>query len=67
MRSKILFLVAAAAAFSAPAYAGDTDTAQAAAPAAKVAPQIAPPPAGMGQVVFYRPSAMGGLVSCRVS
>ncbi|HYU97087.1 MAG TPA: hypothetical protein VE989_13120 [Sphingomicrobium sp.] len=67
MRSKILFLVAAAAAFSAPAYAGDTDTAQAAAPAAKVAPQIAPPPAGMGQVVFYRPSSMGGLVSCRVS
>lgn len=39
----------------------------AAAKSEKVAPQIAPPPAGMGQVVFYRPSAMGGLVSCRVS
>ena len=33
----------------------------------RVAPTIAPPPAGMGQVVFYRPSSMGGLVSCRVS
>lgn len=31
------------------------------------APVIAPPPAGMGQVVFYRPSSMGALVSCRVS
>ncbi|GAA4042174.1 hypothetical protein GCM10022281_24110 [Sphingomonas rosea] len=31
------------------------------------APVIAPPPPGMGQVVFYRPSSMGALVSCRVS
>jgi hypothetical protein len=30
------------------------------------APAIAPPPAGMGQVVFYRSSRMGMLVSCRV-
>lgn len=39
-------------------------------PAAKpvaAAPQIAPPPTGMGQVVFYRPSSMGALISCRVS
>lgn len=30
------------------------------------APQVAPPPAGMGQVVFYRSGMMGALVSCRV-
>ena len=30
-------------------------------------PEIAAPAAGMGQVVFYRPSSMGALVSCRVS
>jgi len=29
-------------------------------------PDVAPPPAGMGQVVFYRSSQMGMLVSCRV-
>jgi hypothetical protein len=32
----------------------------------RVVPQIAPPPAGMGQVVFYRSSRMGALISCRV-
>ena len=67
MRLNIVLLAAAAAAFSVPAYAGDTDNAEAAAPAAKVAPEIAPPPTGMGQIVFYRPSSMGALVSCRVS
>jgi hypothetical protein len=30
------------------------------------APEVAPPPAGMGQVVFYRPGGMGVLISCRV-
>jgi hypothetical protein len=29
-------------------------------------PAVPPPPAGMGQVVFYRTSSMGMLVSCRV-
>jgi hypothetical protein len=58
MRLKTVLLIAAAAAFSVPAQAADT---------ARVAPEITAPPAGMGQVVFYRPSAMGGLVSCRVS
>lgn len=29
-------------------------------------PEVAPPPAGMGQVVFYRPGGMGALISCRV-
>lgn len=67
MRLKTVLLVAAAAAFSVPAQAADTNNAEAAAPAARVAPEIAAPPAGMGQIVFYRPSAMGGLVSCRVS
>ncbi len=33
---------------------------------AEVGPTIPPPPAGMGQVVFYRSSRMGMLVSCRV-
>jgi hypothetical protein len=67
MRFKTILLIAAVAAFSVPAQAADTDTANAAAPAAKVAPEIAPPPAGSGQIVFYRPSSMGALVSCRVS
>jgi hypothetical protein len=35
--------------------------------AVAAAPIIAPPPAGMGQVIFYRPSSMGALISCRVS
>lgn len=30
------------------------------------APEVPPPPAGMGQVVFYRPGGMGVLISCRV-
>ncbi|HYI63856.1 MAG TPA: DUF2846 domain-containing protein [Allosphingosinicella sp.] len=34
--------------------------------AAEVGPTIPPPPAGMGQIVFYRSSRMGMLVSCRV-
>lgn len=33
---------------------------------AEVGPTIPPPPAGMGQIVFYRSSRMGMLVSCRV-
>ncbi|MFN3943846.1 MAG: hypothetical protein ACK4K7_02805 [Allosphingosinicella sp.] len=32
----------------------------------KAAPAIAPPPPGMGQVVFYRSSRVGALISCRV-
>ena len=34
--------------------------------AENAAPAIPPPPAGMGQVVFYRSSRMGALISCRV-
>ncbi|MDQ4087353.1 MAG: DUF2846 domain-containing protein [Pseudomonadota bacterium] len=32
----------------------------------RVVPTIPPPPPGMGQVVFYRSSMMGSLISCRV-
>lgn len=32
----------------------------------KAAPAIPNPPAGMGQVVFYRSSIMGALISCKV-
>jgi hypothetical protein len=32
----------------------------------KAAPEIPPPPPGKGQVVFYRSSMMGALISCRV-
>jgi hypothetical protein len=32
----------------------------------KIAATIAAPPAGMGQIVFYRSSMMGALISCRV-
>lgn len=59
MRFKTVLLIGALAAFAAPAAAADKPE--------RVAPQIAAPPAGMGQVVFYRPSSMGALVSCRVS
>jgi hypothetical protein len=60
-----LMVLAAAGAVALPALA---------VPAAAVArereerrgPEVPPPPAGMGQVVFYRTSSMGMLVSCRV-
>ena len=70
MRMKIMMLVGAAAAIAAPALAQDAAapaSAETAAKTVKVAPQVPPPPAGMGQVVFYRPGGMGALVSCRVS
>ncbi|HVH49710.1 MAG TPA: DUF2846 domain-containing protein [Sphingomicrobium sp.] len=63
MRLKTMLLIGGLAVVSAPAVAAPTDTP---AKVEQVAPTIAPPPAGMGQVVFYRPSSMGALVSCRV-
>jgi hypothetical protein len=69
MRLKTMLMIGALAALAAPAAAEDaatpatTETAK----AQRVAPQIAAPPPGMGQVVFYRPSSMGGLISCRVN
>jgi hypothetical protein len=34
--------------------------------AAMIPTEIKPPPAGMGQVVFFRPSAMGMAISCNI-
>src|SRR5437764_2386959 len=66
-RLSIALLLIATGALSVPSLAAaQTETTQTEA-TPKVAPVIAAPPAGMGQVVFYRPSAMGGLVSCRVN
>lgn len=62
MRFSKLIVVAALAAVAAPIQA----PALAAAADEDAAPTIAPPPPGMGQVVFYRSSRMGALVSCRV-
>lgn len=69
MHFKMLLAVASASALAAPATAQDAPATPVSADerAEKVAPQIAAPPAGMGQVVFYRPGGMGGLVSCRVN
>jgi hypothetical protein len=69
MRFKIALIIGAAAAFAAPVQAADPAPAAATetASAERVAPEVPPPPAGMGQVVFYRPSGMGALVSCRVN
>lgn len=58
MRFKIALTICAATALSAPAAASEKNS---------TVPDIAAPAAGMGQVVFYRPSSMGGIVSCRVS
>ena len=67
MRLMTSMLMVALSSMAVPATAADTATEATNAALERVAPAIAPPPAGMGQVVFYRPSAMGGLVSCRVS
>ena len=64
MRLKSLVIVGALAALAVPAQAGAPETP--AATTVKIAPEIAPPPPGMGQVVFYRSSVMGALISCRV-
>jgi hypothetical protein len=58
MRFKIALIVGAAAAFSAPAVASGANS---------DVPEITALAARMGQLVFYRPSSMGGIVSCRVS
>ena len=60
-----LLLVAAVAAAAIPAATVPT-AAVAREREARHGPEVPPPPAGMGQVVFYRTSSMGMLVSCRV-
>ena len=70
MRLRSVLIIGAALVVAAPAVAQD-NSAQTEAPASakdqRVAPEIPPPPPGMGQIVFYRPSSMGALVSCRVN
>ena len=62
--ARVLLLVAVAAAampaMTAPAAAEQRQRAE------RRGPDVPPPPPGMGQVVFYRTSSMGMLVSCRV-
>jgi hypothetical protein len=60
-----LILVAAMAAAITPAATGPA-VAEQRQRAERRGPDVPPPPAGMGQVVFYRTSSMGMLVSCRV-
>ena len=72
MRFKMLAILAATASLTAPVMAQEGAAPPAPPPSAteksqKAAPAIPAPPPGMGQVVFYRPSSMGALVSCRVS
>ncbi len=63
MRFKTLMLIGALCGAAVPMqFAG----AGGAALAREAAPAIPPPPAGMGQVVFYRSSRMGWAISCRV-
>lgn len=63
MRFKGLMIAGVIAALAVPMQANAADSPEV---AAKGAPEIAPPPPGMGQVVFYRSSMMGALISCRV-
>lgn len=62
MKMTKLMLVCAMSALTAPALPALAN----AAAAEEAVPTIPPPPPGMGQVVFYRSSRMGMLVSCRV-
>jgi hypothetical protein len=61
MRKLGMMMALGAALLAAPAVAaGDS------AKPKKTAAEVPAPPAGMGQVVFYRSSRMGALISCRV-
>ncbi|MGQ0660146.1 MAG: DUF2846 domain-containing protein [Sphingosinicella sp.] len=57
-------MLAAAMAVAAPVVAAQQAGNESA--SSNAAPAIPAPPAGMGQVVFYRSGMMGALVSCRV-
>ena len=63
MRRLGMMLALGASLLAAPALAAEPGKA---AKPAKTAAAIPPPPPGMGQVVFYRSSRMGALISCRV-
>lgn len=62
MRMTKLMAVCALAALAVPSYAAAQDTKK----AEKTAAAVPAPAPGMGQVVFYRSSMMGALISCRV-
>ena len=62
MRLIGLMMAGALGALAVPAVAAAKESSK----PAKVGPAVAPPPPGMGQVVFYRSSSMGALISCRV-
>ena len=59
MRRLGMMLALGASLMSAPALAADAKP-------KKTAAAVPAPPPGMGQVVFYRSSRMGALISCRV-
>jgi hypothetical protein len=59
MRKLGMMLALGASLLAAPALAADSKP-------KKTAAAVPAPPAGMGQVVFYRSSMMGALISCRV-
>lgn len=60
MRKLGMTMALGAALLAAPAQSAETDKPK------KTAAEVPAPPAGMGQVVFYRSSMMGALISCRV-
>ena len=64
MRTTKLLLVCTLAALAAPVSAQRNSSADN--ESENAAPTIPPPAAGMGQIVFYRSSRMGALISCRV-
>lgn len=69
MRYTGLILIGALGLLAAPAFGSEQGSAANSSVSEKkkkVGPEIPPPPAGSGQVVFYRSSRMGALISCRV-
>ena len=66
MRLNKLIMIGLVAAIAVPAQGANPEPTAATEANVKAAPEIPPPPAGMGQVVFYRSSQMGALISCRV-
>ena len=64
MRLNKMLLLVALSAVAVPVYG--TAGAKPAQSGERGAPQIPPPPAGLGQIVFYRSSIMGALISCKV-
>lgn len=63
MRLTKMIMLCALAGISGPSLAAKPEVTE---KARKMAAAIPAPPAGMGQVVFYRSSLMGALISCKV-